>query len=149
MWIQVGIILVVLWVLWFVARQPPSTISALKKVGVLAFMIAMIVSVLIPQVTTAIANALGIGRGADLLLYGLAVAFVVYALTQYARAQANRRVLYQLGRRLALVEAAERYRTRLGDLRGRSLPPLGESGATIGDPAPDSSREARLEDGDE
>ncbi len=145
MWIQIVVILVVAWLLWFVARQPASTISAMKKVGVVALMIAMIISVLIPQVTTGIANALGIGRGADLLLYGVAVAFVVYALTQYTRAQANRRVLYQLGRHLALLDASERYRTRLSTLASESsqVPPrsieLGDAPAPA--PLPERSED--------
>ena len=142
MWVQIVVILVVLWVLWFVARQPPSTISALKKIGIVALMIAMIVSVLIPQVTTAAANAIGIGRGADLLLYGLTVAFVVYALTQYTRAQANRRVMYQLGRRLALMDAAERYRGRLGHTSTTS-PEAGSSEETHRSIAPISTSDER------
>lgn len=113
MWVQVIVVIVVVWVLWFVAQQRASTISALKKMGIVAFTIVMMLSALVPQLTNRIANLMGIGRGADLLLYGLAITFVVYVLTQYTRARANRRVIYQLARRLALLDASERYQDRL------------------------------------
>ena len=81
--------------------------------GLSLLAVVMIVSVLFPQITTAVANVLGVGRGADLLLYVLTAAFVVFALTQYTRNQANRRLTFSLARRIALIEAEARYARRL------------------------------------
>lgn len=113
MGIQVLLVLFVVGVVWFIARQKASAISAFKKIGLVLLAIVMAVSVAFPQLTTVIANTLGIGRGADLLLYGLTATFIVYALTQYTRAQANRRVLFSLARKIALLEAETRYAHRL------------------------------------
>ncbi|MFV0407811.1 MAG: DUF2304 domain-containing protein [Propioniciclava sp.] len=109
MWIQLLVILVIAWVIWFVARQRGTVISALKKIGILVLALVAVISVLWPAVTTQVAGWLGIGRGADLLLYAVTAAFVVYALTQYTRAQSNRRTLHQLARRVALLDAERRY----------------------------------------
>lgn len=107
--IQILVILVAVWLVFFAARQKASAVSALKKIGISLLALVMIVGVLFPDLTTRLANLLGIGRGADLLLYGLAATFVVYVLTQYARAQANRRVLFGLARQMALMDARARY----------------------------------------
>ncbi|MFT3876819.1 MAG: DUF2304 domain-containing protein [Propioniciclava sp.] len=109
MLVQVLVVLVALWLLFFAARQKASAVSALKKIGISLLAVVMVITVLFPSLTTTLANLLGIGRGADLLLYGLAATFVVYAITQYARAQANRRVLFGLARRIALRDARARY----------------------------------------
>ena len=147
MWVQILVVAIVLWLVWFVARQKPTAISALKKVGILLLGIAMIVSVLLPDLTTRLANLLGIGRGADLLLYGLTATFVLYALTQYTRSQANRRLTFSLARRVALLDARNRDMARdLQALRANALdegsandramapssPPVGASGLEAG-----------------
>ena len=113
MLIQILLIAVVLGLLLWVARQRATAISAMKKIGLSLLAVVMIVSVLFPQITTAVANVLGVGRGADLLLYVLTPAFVVFALTQYTRNQANRRLTFSLARRIALIEAEARYARRL------------------------------------
>lgn len=113
MWIQILLVLLVAWLVWFVARQKPSAVSAFKKLGIIVLALGMLVSILFPEVTTWVAHLLGIGRGADLLLYGLAATFVVYVITQYTRAQANRRVMFGLARKVALLEAEQRYAGRL------------------------------------
>jgi len=110
MWVQVLLVAVALGLILVVARQKATAVSALKKTGLVLLAVAMIVSVIFPEVTTVIAQALGIGRGTDLLLYVLTAAFLVYALGQYLRAQSNRAVLYGLARRIALKEARARYK---------------------------------------
>lgn len=125
MWVQVIIVAAVVWLLWwFVARQKASTISAFKKIGIVLLGVVMVVSVLFPELTTWVANLLGIGRGADLLLYGLTATFVVYALTQYTRSQANRRITFSLARKVALLEAGNRaLRDETQRLRSELLRP--------------------------
>lgn len=126
MWIQLLLILVALWLLVFIARQKASAISAFKKIGLSIFAVAVVASVLFPSITTWLANLLGIGRGADLLLYGMAATFMVYALTQYTRAQATRRVTFQLARHVALLEARARYGDRLRTTLGDEPPGSGQ-----------------------
>ena len=115
MWIQILIIGFSLWLLWFAAHQKPTAISALKKLGIILLGAAMAMSVLFPDAVNSLAHSLGIGRGADLLLYGLAATFILYALTQYTRAQANRRLIFALARHVALIEANSRRLSRAVD----------------------------------
>ena len=43
------------------------------------------------------------------LLYALSAAFVVYALSQYANRQSDRNTIHRLARRVALLEAREKF----------------------------------------
>jgi hypothetical protein len=72
----------------------------------------MIVGVLFPGLVNGIAHAVGIGRGADLLLYATAVAFIGYVLNAYLHQQDERDALYRLARKVAILEANERYDIR-------------------------------------
>lgn len=109
MWVQVLLLAVVAVLVLVLARQKATAISALKKTGLALFAVAVVVTVLQPELTTIVARALGIGRGTDLVLYGLCAAFLVFTLTQYLRNQANRAILFALARRVALRDAADTY----------------------------------------
>lgn len=74
---------------------------ALRRLGTIALVLAAVVAIVFPEITGWVASLVGVGRGADLLLYGTVIAFVGYAfatrverrrvdtqLTQIARAQA-------------------------------------------------------------
>lgn len=84
-------------------------INAWKKIGIILLSILMIVAVIFPNLTTELANILGIGRGADLLLYTLFAAFIFTVLNQYLKDQDQRDVIYRLARRVAVLEAKEKY----------------------------------------
>lgn len=121
MWVQIGIILVSLYLLRLLLRSGTSTISAWKKFGLIGLAVAMVVTVLNPEATTRVAQLMGVGRGADLLLYALSAAFVVYALSQYVGRQKDRDRMYRLARRITLLDAVERYGVH--DERPPELPP--------------------------
>jgi hypothetical protein len=78
---------------------------ALRRLLVLVFMVAAIVSILVPAWLSAVANFVGIGRGADLLLYGTVLAFIAYVLADTRRAARRQRQITLLVRALALAEA--------------------------------------------
>jgi len=74
---------------------------ALRRLGTVALVLGAVAAIAFPEITGTIANFLGVGRGADLLLYGTVIAFVGFAfatriekrrvdaqITQIARAQA-------------------------------------------------------------
>ena len=82
---------------------------AWKKIALCLLAAAMIVAVIFPDLTNQIAHFAGVGRGADLLLYGLTVAFMTYALNDYLRGQRDRDALYRLARRVAILDANKRY----------------------------------------
>ncbi|TFD82673.1 DUF2304 domain-containing protein [Cryobacterium fucosi] len=74
---------------------------ALRRISLLLVVVTAAVAVIFPQLANDVAGLFGVGRGADLLLYGLVVAFVGYVIatrahhsrvdlqvTELARAQA-------------------------------------------------------------
>lgn len=83
--------------------------KAWKKIALVLLAFAMIIAVLNPDMTNTVANLLGVGRGADLLLYGLTCAFIFYALNMYLRKQDDLDTTIRLGRKIAIIEANKRY----------------------------------------
>lgn len=84
-------------------------VSATKKLAFMTFMLVVLIAVFSPRLVTEVANAVGVGRGADLVLYLLAVMFCFYVVNDYLRGQESRNQLHKLARRIAVVEALERY----------------------------------------
>lgn len=62
-------------------------------------------SVMFPEALTRVANLVGIGRGADLLLYVLVVTFLLVSVVLFRRVGELERRYTQLARRLAVHEA--------------------------------------------
>ena len=79
--------------------------KAWKKILLILMSIIMIVAVIFPETTNTVAALVGVGRGADLLLYITVLAFIVYALNNYLNQQDQRNRLFQLSRRIALMDA--------------------------------------------
>lgn len=86
--------------------------KAWKKIALVLLAIGMVVAVIFPDTTNEAAHLVGVGRGADLLLYATVIAFIIYALNNYLRQQDQRDALYRLARKVALIDANERYNIR-------------------------------------
>ena len=82
--------------------------KAWKKIALFLLAFFMIIAVMFPSLVTDLAHLLGVGRGADLLLYALVVAFFFYVLNSYLAQQDQRTALYRLARQVALNEARAR-----------------------------------------
>jgi hypothetical protein len=97
--------------LFFLALRSRTAhgVSASKKLGFLLFMLLVVVAVLSPALVSDVANLVGVGRGTDLVLYLLAVVVCFYVVNDYLRAQDSRAQLHKLARRIAVLEALERY----------------------------------------
>ena len=80
----------------------------MAAVSLLIWLIAF-AAILRPDLTTLIASFLGIGRGADLILYLLCVAFLLAAFYLYNRFQKLDSHITDLVRQLAIKEALERW----------------------------------------
>ena len=108
MLIQILLITAILVIGFLVIRNPGSDSHlAIRRLLLLAFVVAAVLSVLFPQWLTWVAALIGVGRGTDLLLYGLVVVVLVFIATQYrANVEQNRRIT-RLARRIALLEARE------------------------------------------
>lgn len=97
-------------------KQTHAT-RAWKKIALVLLAIAMIVAVFLPDITTQIAHLFGVGRGADLLLYLLTLAFISYAINNYRHQQQDRDTINKLARKIALLDAQERNDDRKNDGR--------------------------------
>ena len=74
---------------------------------ILFFIFVGIILVLMPDWTTAIANLLGVGRGADLIMYLGLLMLSFFCLLLYARIRELEASLTQLVRSIALNQARE------------------------------------------
>ncbi|MEO6942470.1 MAG: DUF2304 domain-containing protein [Terrimesophilobacter sp.] len=79
--------------------------QAIRRVFMLLFIVAAASSVFFPQVWTWAANLVGIGRGADLLLYLLVLTFLGFVATTYRRFRHLEADVTELARELALLRA--------------------------------------------
>lgn len=79
---------------------------AIRRLLMMMFVIAAVISILFPQWLSWLADLIGVGRGTDLLLYALVVTFLAFVYTQYRRNTARQRQITLLARELALLEAS-------------------------------------------
>lgn len=75
---------------------------------VVLVLIAAALAVVFPNSLTRIANEIGVGRGADLLLYVLVVTFMLVSVVLFRRLAALERRYTELARMLAIHEARSR-----------------------------------------
>lgn len=110
--ILVQLILVAAFVALFLftlRSRTANSVSATKKLAFLTFMVVVLVAVLSPRLVSEVANLVGVGRGTDLVLYLLAVMFCFYVVNDYLRSQDSRNQVHKLARKIAVLEALERY----------------------------------------
>jgi hypothetical protein len=79
--------------------------QAVRRVGLLLFAALAVWSILFPSVWDQIARMVGVGRGTDMVLYALVVAFLSFTVTTYLRFRDLETRYTKLARRLALDEA--------------------------------------------
>lgn len=103
--IQVLLIAVILGLGWRVLRGSGQRTQALRRLGLMVFAVFAVLSVLFPSVWTTLAHKVGVGRGTDLILYGLVIAFLSFVVTTYRRLRQVEEQYTRLARRLALDEA--------------------------------------------
>jgi hypothetical protein len=108
--IQAVVIVVALSVMFMAlgGRQTHAA-RAWKKIALCLLAVAMVVAVLFPDTTNKLSHLVGIGRGADLLLYVLTLAFITYAINSYLHQQSEKDQLFRLARKVAVIEANGRY----------------------------------------
>ena len=105
-WIQVLLITAVVSLLVYLLRSRTNAkAKAWVKVGYVLFVIAAVYAILRPDDTTVLANWLGVDRGADLLSYGLVIAFVFTTMSTYLRFKELELRYAQLVRAVALQRA--------------------------------------------
>ena len=79
--------------------------QAIRRLAAVAFFIFAAVSILVPGLVSRVAQVLGIGRGTDLVLYGLVVLFMVAQYTSAQRRRVEEINVTRLARHIAISEA--------------------------------------------
>lgn len=105
-----GILLITAWL--FMKRGAKQL--AVRRLLIIFFAVFAVLTVIFPTVLTQVAHMVGVGRGADLLLYATVVVLLGFLALQEARAKNEEKRTTYLARRLAIDEAesAPSYRQR-------------------------------------
>lgn len=106
-----GIVVIVAWLF----RRRGAKQLAVRRLLIIAFAVFAVAAVIFPGVLTRVANTVGVGRGADLLLYATVLVLLGFLALQEARTKAAEKRTTYLARRLALDEAEqpEEYRRQV------------------------------------
>lgn len=75
---------------------------AIRRIMLVLFACIAALSIFFPGMLSSVARFFGIGRGTDLVLYGLIVSFLVYMATTYQRFRSMETTLTKLSRRIAI-----------------------------------------------
>ena len=103
--IQLLLIVVVVLTAVRLLRGRGARTQAVRRLGLMLFAAVAIWSIVFPSVWNQIAKLVGVGRGTDMVLYALVVAFLSFTLTTYFRFRDFEARYTKLARRLALDEA--------------------------------------------
>jgi len=104
--VQVLLLLAILAVLLILVRRGNTVRGrAFKRLAFVAFLVATVYAILRPRDVTWVANRIGVGRGTDLLLYCLAMAFFAWAVNTYVRFRNLEARFAELVRAIALLNA--------------------------------------------
>ncbi|NUR25716.1 MAG: DUF2304 domain-containing protein [Catenulispora sp.] len=90
---------------FFIRSSHSVRTQAFKRIGFILFLILNLDAVLRPDDTTWLAHKVGVGRGADLVLYLLVVAFAFFSVNTFLRFRNLERRFTDLARAIALRDA--------------------------------------------
>lgn len=112
--IQILLILGILGITFWLFRTRGARQLAVRRLLILGFALFAVAAVVSPRLLTRVAHLVGVGRGADLLLYATVIVLLGVIALQEARAKAAEKRTTYLARRLALdeAEAPEVFRER-------------------------------------
>ncbi|HET7637986.1 MAG TPA: DUF2304 domain-containing protein [Ktedonobacteraceae bacterium] len=102
----------------FMGNPNSHQMKAWQKILGLFFCMVAIYVVLLPEQSNRIAHLVGVGRGADLLLYLLTLAFIYVVFNGYVRTRHEQRRMVMLARKLAIIEANQNPRNQALAKRG-------------------------------
>jgi hypothetical protein len=104
--IQFILVLAVLTIMYvFVRSSGTIYVQASKRIALVLFAVANVYAVMRPDDLSVIAHFLGVGRGTDLVLYALVVAFMAGMFSMYQRFRVVDRRYTELARTVAIREA--------------------------------------------
>ncbi|MEI2717425.1 MAG: DUF2304 domain-containing protein [Candidatus Nanopelagicales bacterium] len=108
--ILIILVLVGVFVLWRLSGSAHG--GAARRLAFLAFFGVVVLTIAFPETTTVVANRMGIGRGADLILYLTAFGLMFLAAVSYLRSRSIEDRLAHLVSKQAADDAVARWDTR-------------------------------------
>jgi len=99
------IVAVLILLLLFLRHHGTTKTAAGVKIGFVLFMVLAVVAVIRPQEVSRLAELVGVGRGTDLMLYGLVVAFGFATINTYLRFKELELRYARLARAIAIRSA--------------------------------------------
>jgi hypothetical protein len=97
---------------WFLVNRSKAHARAGIRIIVIIFAMLAITTIVLPGTANDVANILGVGRGADLILYLLTTLFLFFILTYYVRIHEDQKKLVILARKIAIIEANNEYKKK-------------------------------------
>lgn len=99
--------LVVLAAGWFIMNRSKAHARAGVRLLVILFAVVATITIVFPGISNEVANIMGVGRGADLILYLLTLLFLFFCLSYYVRSKDEHQKIVLLARKIAIIEANE------------------------------------------
>lgn len=122
MGIQILLLLGVVLFLWISIRAGAGSYRVLRALGAVTILTATILSLMKPNLWQEFAIRLGVGRGADLVLYLLIPTFLVFVALTFARIRQVERKHAELVRQFAVQTALDSTRQKLSQVDRTSKP---------------------------
>lgn len=104
---QITAVLVLVALALFMFRGGGAKQQAVRRIFFILFVALAGFSLFFPNAWTTVANFLGIGRGADLLLYMLVLVFFGYTVSSFRKFRNQEKQITQLAREIALLRAEQ------------------------------------------
>ena len=104
--IKILLVVAVLGLMIVLLRSYSARTRALTVIATFLFTIFAIAAIIFPAWTTRLANLIGVGRGADLLLYGLVVVVMFMIVNQSLHQRREERRFAKAIRQIALLTVA-------------------------------------------
>lgn len=101
------IVLFVLFGIMLLRTGGSARTQAIRTLALVLFLAAAIIAVMFPEIVNDLAVSVGIGRGADLLLYAFIIVFIGNSLQVARKRSAQDARITQLARTLALQRPLE------------------------------------------
>lgn len=140
--IQILLVLMIMGITAWLFLKRGAKQLAVRRLLIIAFALFAIIAVLVPSLVTSVAHLLGVGRGADLLLYATVVVLLGFLALQEARAKNEEKRTTYLARRLAIDEAVDPILYRDQALALVAAPAAAEVPAPVEAPATGFDAEA-------
>ncbi len=90
---------------WFLSNYKTTKGKAWVKICAVMFISITVSFVMFPEMSNRIAHFMGVGRGADLILYMTVISFIAFGLLQYVKSKEDRNKIVTLARKIAIIES--------------------------------------------